>query len=84
MYFSSRARVEPFARNELLGNLRIEPHDDDDDNDNNPAAGIRDEREIPLLADTDIEVESPPLVENVIVVDEKEVPAEIPEASQIV
>ena len=82
MYFSSRARVEPFARNELLGDLRIEPHDDD--NDNNLAAGIRDEREIPLLADTDIEVESPPLVENVIVVDEKEVPAEIPEASQIV
>lgn len=83
MYFSSRARVEPFTRRELLGDLRIEPHDDDNNNNNSPGDGILDEREVPLLADTDIEVESPPLVENVIVVDEKEVPADVPEASQI-
>lgn len=83
---SARARFDHFSQHELLGDLRIEPEDNDD----NPDEEVRDELEVPLLADTDAEVEapspaSPPLlVDNVIVVDEKEVPADIPDASAVV
>lgn len=83
MYMSARARLEDnnFPRRDLLGDLRVEPEDDDINN--------RDERAVPLLAETNAEVEAaaaaPQLVENVIVVhDKEEVPANAPEASEVV
>jgi len=75
MYTSARARFGGFSRRELLRDLDLV-------NQSNEAT---DERQVPLLADTD-GVEEPrlPMAENVIVVDEKEVPADIPEASEVV
>ena len=86
MYMSARARIDDnFSRGTLLSDLSIEPEDNDDNDNNNAGDEFRDEREVPLLADTDAEVEAPaPLVENVVVVDAKEVPADIPQASEVV
>ena len=86
MYMSARSRFDLFSRHDLLDDLRIEP-DEDDDNNDHQAESTRDEREVPLLADTDAEVEAPsppPMVQTVMVVDPKEVPADIPEASEVV
>ena len=75
MYTSARARFGGFSRQDLLSDLELLDQIDE----------RVDEREVPLLADTDeVEQTAVPLVENVIVVDEKEVPTNIPEASEIV
>jgi len=76
MYTSTRVRFGGFSRQDLLRDLDLLDQNDE----------AIDERQVPLLAGTD-EVEEPavpPLVENVIVVNEKEVPTDIPEASEVV
>lgn len=78
MYTSARARFDGFSRQDLLRYLQL-----GEEGENNEAT---DEREVPLLRNTDEaeEVAAAPLIEDVIVVDEKEVPVDIPEASEVV
>ena len=78
---SARGRTDNFTRDGLLDDLRSsEPVETGYDNSD------RDEREVPLLANTTNlgEVTSPPMVQDVILVDEKEMPADAPEASEVV
>ena len=86
---SARARVERhFTTAILCNNLGIDA-DETEGGDNNEGGSpaVEDERVVPLLADMDAEVQTtPPMVdsENVIVVEAKEVPADVPEASEVV
>ena len=74
MYLSARARRGDFTHHDLLQNLDL-PVDESE------AA----ERQVPLLAEAEEEVTTdPPMVEDVLIVSDKEVPTDIPEASEVV
>lgn len=81
MYVSARARRENLTYHHLRLDLEIEE----------TSVGETDERHTPLLAaqsqeevEQSEQVQNPPMVDNIILLDEKEVPAEIPEASEVV
>lgn len=79
MYVSARARRENFSHRDLLSELQTEED----------MIGYTggDERQVPLLSSETREgdaAEVPVVAENVILVDEKEVPADVPVASEVV